>query len=84
MKTNVGIWIDAKRAVIIKLVNNKHSLEAGLILAIENNLLIRNVAEAIIPYPTYSEINKRVAGQFYADLIGSSKVKFIIKLLNIF
>ncbi len=27
MKRNIGIWIDSKRAVVIKLLNNTHSLK---------------------------------------------------------
>lgn len=51
------------------------------IIAIQNKLKISAIASAIPPYPTLSEINKRVAGQFYADKIFSSSMKKIVKCI---
>jgi pyruvate/2-oxoglutarate dehydrogenase complex dihydrolipoamide dehydrogenase (E3) component len=54
-------------------------------LAIENHLKISRMASLIAPYPTLSEINKRVAGSFYTEKLFSNKtrklVRFIAKIL---
>ncbi len=36
MKNNIGIWIDTKQAIVVKLSNNNHSLKK-----IESNIVIR-------------------------------------------
>ncbi|HUX78727.1 MAG TPA: FAD-dependent oxidoreductase [Alphaproteobacteria bacterium] len=55
-------------------------------LAIEKNLKIRALADAIVSYPTLSEINKRVAGSFYTPLLFSPRtrklVRFLMKVLS--
>ena len=37
------------------------------VLAIQNNLKISAMASLIAPYPTMSEISKRVAGEYFKD-----------------
>lgn len=55
-------------------------------LAIEKNLKIRALADAIVPYPTLSEINKKVAGSFYTPLLFSpftrKLVRFLLKVFS--
>ncbi|OJW46627.1 MAG: dihydrolipoamide dehydrogenase [Alphaproteobacteria bacterium 41-28] len=50
-------------------------------LAIEKNLKLRALADAIVPYPTLSEINKRVAGSFYTPLLFSPFTRKIVRFL---
>lgn len=54
-------------------------------LAIEQKLKIRSLADLIVPYPTLSEINKKVAGSFYTPLLFSpftrKLVKFFMKVI---
>jgi pyruvate/2-oxoglutarate dehydrogenase complex dihydrolipoamide dehydrogenase (E3) component len=50
-------------------------------LAIEKNLKVRALADAIVPYPTLSEINKRVAGVFYTPLLFSPRTRKLVRLL---
>lgn len=59
-------------------------LIAPWVSAINNKLKIKSLAEVIIPYPTLSEINKRVAGQFYLPMLTSSATKRIVKILSYF
>lgn len=40
MKKNIGIWIDSKQAVIVKLSNNKHTIKT-----IESNIVFRERVE---------------------------------------
>ncbi|MCT4635092.1 MAG: FAD-dependent oxidoreductase [Rickettsiales bacterium] len=49
------------------------------VMAIQNNLNISAVANSIAPYPTLSDINKRVAGSYYIDKIFSPFMKKIVK-----
>ncbi len=50
-------------------------------LAITQKLKIKHFANLIIPYPTRSEINKKIAGQFYMPMLYSSRIKKIINFL---
>lgn len=51
------------------------------VLAIQNKLKISALANSIAPYPTLSDINKRIAGQFYTDKLFSSRMKKIVRWL---
>jgi pyruvate/2-oxoglutarate dehydrogenase complex dihydrolipoamide dehydrogenase (E3) component len=51
-------------------------------LAISSGLKIGAVAGMIAPYPTLGEINKRVAGAWYAPSLFSNKTRFMVKLLQ--
>ena len=50
-------------------------------LAIQENLPIRAMASYIAPYPTFGEINKRVAGSLYAKMLFSPFMKRIVRFL---
>lgn len=51
------------------------------VIAIQNKLKISAIANSIAPYPTLSDINKRIAGQFYVDRLFSSRTKKIVHWL---
>ena len=50
-------------------------------LAISNKLKISAFTSMISPYPTRSEINKRVAGSFYTPKLFSERTKKIVRFL---
>jgi pyruvate/2-oxoglutarate dehydrogenase complex dihydrolipoamide dehydrogenase (E3) component len=50
-------------------------------LAIGNNLKIRAFADTIVPYPTLSEITKKVAGSFYTPLLFSPFTRKLVRFL---
>lgn len=50
-------------------------------LLIEKKLKIRALADLIVPYPTLSEINKKVASSFYTPFLFSPLTKKIVKFL---
>lgn len=54
------------------------------IMMIREGKSLRSLTDAIVPYPTYGEISKRVAGEFYKPLLFSSKTKMLVKFLSIF
>lgn len=51
------------------------------VIAMQNNLKISAIASSLAPYPTYSDISKRIAGMFYADKLFSPIMKKVVKLL---
>ena len=59
-------------------------LIAPWVLAISQGLPISAMASAIMPYPTFAEINKRVAGEFYLPKLYSKTMHRIVRLLGIF
>jgi pyruvate/2-oxoglutarate dehydrogenase complex dihydrolipoamide dehydrogenase (E3) component len=52
------------------------------VMAVQHKMHIGKVATSIAPYPTLSEISKRVAGNYYTPSLFSKKTRFIVKLLN--
>lgn len=51
------------------------------VIAMQNNLKLSSIASSIAPYPTMSEISKRIAGQFYGEKIFSSKMKKLVQFI---
>ena len=56
-------------------------LLAPWVHAVENQLKIAQIASTVMPYPTYSEINKRVAGQYFQPQIFGERMKSIVRFL---
>ena len=52
------------------------------ILAIDEKLKIGAMARIVAPYPTYSEISKRVAGSFYAEKLFGARTRKLVRLLS--
>ncbi|MFD2204462.1 dihydrolipoyl dehydrogenase family protein [Kiloniella antarctica] len=53
-------------------------------LALSKGLKIGDVANVIAPYPTLSEVSKRVAGSYYTESLFSDRVKMIVRFLSKF
>ena len=51
-------------------------------LAISKKMKIKDIAQLIIPYPTYGEVSKRVAGSFFTPKIFSPRVQKIVRFLQ--
>ena len=51
------------------------------VMGIQNQLTLRVMTSSIAPYPTLSDISKKVAGHFYADKIFSSLMKRIVRFI---
>lgn len=54
------------------------------IMIIREKKTLRSLTDCIVPYPTYSELSKRVAGEFYAPKLFSPLVKWVVRLLQRF
>jgi pyruvate/2-oxoglutarate dehydrogenase complex dihydrolipoamide dehydrogenase (E3) component len=52
------------------------------ILAINEKLKISAFAQMIIPYPTYSELHKRLASSYYADALFSPRTRLLTHLIQ--
>ncbi len=53
-------------------------------LAISKKMKIKDIAQLIIPYPTYSEVSKRVAGSYFTQKIFSPRMKKIVRFIQFF
>lgn len=53
-------------------------------LAMSRGLGVGALTTLIAPYPTFGEINKRVAGQFYASKIFNWRTRALVRLLGCF
>ncbi len=54
------------------------------VVAIREGKTLRMFTDTIVAYPTLSELSKRVASQFYAPKLFSSKVKKLVQFLSYF
>lgn len=61
--------------------HNAGELLLPWIMAIREGKSLRSFTDAIVPYPTFSEISKRVAREFYVPLVFSDKVRWVVKKL---
>ena len=64
----------------------KHAGELILpwVLAISQGLKIGALAQAVAPYPTYSEVSKRAAGSFYTPSLFSERTRRVVRFLRLF
>lgn len=83
---------------MIKVVANKKGQVLGVsilaphagelllpwIMLIREKKTLRSITDAIVPYPTYSELSKRVASEFYKDKLFSPLVKRIVRFVQRF
>ena len=50
-------------------------------LAINQGIGIKAMASVIAPYPTLSEVNKRVAGSYFTPKLFSAKTRWLVRFL---
>jgi pyruvate/2-oxoglutarate dehydrogenase complex dihydrolipoamide dehydrogenase (E3) component len=51
------------------------------VISIREKQTLRTFTDTIVPYPTLSELSKRVAGEFYKPKLFSNKTRWLVKLL---
>ena len=54
------------------------------VLAISAGLKVGTLAQAIAPYPTFSEVSKRAAGGFYTPSLFSERTRRLVRFLRVF
>lgn len=83
---------------LIKVLSNKNGQILGVsivghlageliapwVTAIRENKTLRSFTDTIVAYPTFNELSKQAAGQFYAPKLFSAKVKMLVKFLSYF
>lgn len=74
------------RILAVSIVGaNAGELILPWVLAIKKKMTLRGLADVIVPYPTLSELTKKVAGSFYTPLLFSPWMrKFVQFLMRVF
>ncbi|OGT50919.1 MAG: dihydrolipoamide dehydrogenase [Gammaproteobacteria bacterium RIFCSPHIGHO2_12_FULL_42_13] len=82
----IKVVTDKKGKILGATILGPHAGELLLpwVIAIQEGKSIRSMTSIIAPYPTLSEISKRVAGEYYKPLIFSDRVKKIVRFLRYF
>jgi pyruvate/2-oxoglutarate dehydrogenase complex dihydrolipoamide dehydrogenase (E3) component len=52
-----------------------------LALAVQEKMKISKITSLVHAYPSYSQLNKRLAGQYYTDRLFSPLIKKLVALL---
>jgi len=82
----------------IKIITDMHSRILGVtivgpeagelilpwVLAKSRGIKLSTMAGLIAPYPTLSEVSKRVAGAYYTPTLFSARTRALVKFLRIF
>ena len=77
----IKLVLDAKERPLGVQILGLHAGEliSEWVAALNGGVRLSSLAGAVHPYPTLAEINKRVAGNYFADRIFSDKVKKTLK-----
>ncbi|HVB81558.1 MAG TPA: FAD-dependent oxidoreductase [Candidatus Binataceae bacterium] len=82
----IKVMVSKRGRVLGATVVGRHAGELALpwVLSLSRGLGIGAMATAIAPYPTFSEICKRAAGDFYAPKLFSRRTRALVRLLGLF
>ncbi|MDF1760732.1 MAG: FAD-dependent oxidoreductase [Coxiellaceae bacterium] len=80
----IKVLTNKKGIIIGATIVGEHAGELLLpwVMAVQQKMAIKKMTEIIAPYPTLSDISKRVAGQYYIGAISSDATKRIVRLLS--
>lgn len=80
----IKIITDKKGRILGATIVGPHAGELILpwVMAIREQKTLRSFTDVIAPYPTLSEISKRVAGEFYAPKLFSNKTRKLVRWLQ--
>lgn len=84
LKGKIKIITDKKARILGVTIVGPHAGELILpwVMAIREQKTLRSFTDVIAPYPTLSEINKRVAGEFYTPKLFSKKIRTLVRWLQ--
>ncbi len=84
LKGKIKIVTDKKGKILGVTIVGPHAGELILpwVMAIRERKRLRTFTDVIIPYPTLSEISKRVAGAFYKPKLFSNKTRTLVRWLQ--
>lgn len=85
-KGKIKIVVNKKGRVLGVSILAPHAGELLLpwIMIIREKKTLRSLTDVVVPYPTYSELSKRIAGEFYAPKLFSPFMKKVVKFLQWF
>ena len=80
----IKVITDKKAKILGVTIVGSHAGELILpwVIAVREQKSLRTFTDAIVPYPTLSDISKRVAGEFYKPQLFSKKTRWLVRLLN--
>lgn len=80
----IKIITDKKARILGVTIVGPHAGELILpwVMAIREKKTLRSFTDVIAPYPTLSEISKRVAGEFYTPKLFSDKTRWLVRWLQ--
>lgn len=80
----IKVWVNKKGKILSVTIVDVHAGELILpwIMAIQQGRTLKSFTDAVTPYPTRSELSKRVSGLFYAPKLFSDKVRRLVKLIQ--
>ena len=83
-KTGIAKILTNKGRVVGAHIIAPHAGELihELALAVQENMKISKLTSLVHAYPTYSQLNKRVAGLYYKDRLFSPFTKKVVRFLN--
>lgn len=82
-KINIAVTKKGKVLGVSILAPHAGELILPWVMMIREGKTLRSLIDAIVPYPTYSELSKRIASEFYKPIVFSSTVKWIVKCLRL-
>lgn len=80
----IRLITDAKARILSVDLLGQHAGELILpwVMAIDQGLRLTQIASTIVPYPTRSEITKRVAGAYFTPRLFSSRTRAIVRWIQ--
>ena len=80
----VGAVIDKGGVIVGATIVGRHAGELILpwVLAVQKRLKVGDMASIIAPYPTFSEVSKRVAGAWYTPKLFTDRTRRVVRLMQ--
>ncbi|KTD14749.1 mercuric reductase [Legionella gratiana] len=84
LKGKIKVITNKKGKILGVTIVGPHAGELILpwVIAVQEQKTLRTFTDVIVPYPTLSEISKRVAGAFYAPKLFSNKTRTLVRWLQ--
>ncbi len=84
LQGKIKVITNKKARVLGVTIVGSHAGELVLpwVIAVREKRTLRSFTDTIAPYPTLSEISKRVAGEFYKPQLFSKKTRWLVGLLK--
>ena len=80
----IRVVVDRKGRILSADILGQHAGELILawVLAIEQKIPLSKLASTVVPYPTRSEITKRVAGSYFTAQLFSDRTRKLVRFIQ--